>query len=127
MFYRFNKTIFLTDLFGVTKYIFLFKASLSCCPLQLTKNYNRRCFFCGFQGTNVRVYSKVTFLHKVSNLHNCPQKKQWSVYNMLAFFYLVQCPFIQLFRIIFIVRNRIWRKLFGIIPIKSAFIIVCFR
>jgi hypothetical protein len=32
-------------------------------------------FFVGFQGTNVRLPTHVSFLHKVSSLHKCPQKK----------------------------------------------------
>jgi len=31
-------------------------------------------FFVGFQGTNVRFRTNVSFLHKVSSLHICPQK-----------------------------------------------------
>ncbi len=40
--------------------------------IRITKNGGLCCFFCGFQGTNVRLRTNVSFLHKVPSLHNCP-------------------------------------------------------
>jgi len=55
----------------------------------ITKNGRRRCFFLwDFKAQKYQLPTKVFFLHKVSSLHKCPQKKAMNALPYVMRIYL---------------------------------------